>query len=76
VEIRRALQEKEVLLQEIHHRVKNNMAIISAFISLKEQSESDIGVINTFQDLQQRIKTMALVHEKLYQSEKCERISV
>jgi two-component sensor histidine kinase/ActR/RegA family two-component response regulator len=76
VEIRKALQEKEILLQEIHHRVKNNMAIISAFISLKEQSESDAVVINTFQNLQQRIKTMALVHEKLYQSDNFEKINV
>ena len=41
IDIKRTLQEKEILLQEVHHRVKNNMAIISAFISLKEQSLLD-----------------------------------
>lgn len=74
--MRKMLEEKEVLLQEVHHRVKNNMAIISALISLKEQGETDTGVRNTFQDLQQRIKTMALVHEKLYQSDNFREISV
>ncbi|MBI9109219.1 MAG: response regulator [Spirochaetales bacterium] len=76
IEMRKTLQEKEVLLQEVHHRVKNNLAIISAFVSLKEQGESDSDIRNTFQDLQQRIKTMALVHEKLYQSDNFKEISV
>jgi len=76
VELKKMLQEKEVLLQEVHHRVKNNMAIISAFISLKEQAESNSFVKNTFLDLQQRIKTMAIVHEKLYQSDNFKEINV
>lgn len=76
VEMKKTLQEKEILLQEVHHRVKNNMAIISAFTSLKEHAEDSPEIKNTFQDLQQRIKTMALVHEKLYQSDNFKEISV
>ena len=75
-ELSKALQEKEILLQEVHHRVKNNMAVISAFISLKEQLLVDREIHNMFQDLQQRIKTMAMVHEKLYKSDNFREISV
>jgi PAS domain S-box-containing protein len=68
-QIRAALIEKDVLLKEIHHRVKNNMQIISSFVSLQQSGGGDMDMDNVFRDLQGRIRTMLLVHEKLYQSD-------
>jgi len=74
--IRKSLKEKDVLLQEIHHRVKNNMAIISSFLNLKAATISDLEIKQMFKDSQQRIKSMALVHEKLYHNEFLANINV
>jgi PAS domain S-box-containing protein len=68
-EIKRSLEEKNVLLQEIHHRVKNNMQIISSLLSLQSRYIEEKNTLNVLKESQGRIKAMAMVHEKLYQSD-------
>jgi len=66
--LRMALKEKEILLQEIHHRVKNNLTIIIALINLQDTKLTNQEEIVVFEELNQRIHSIALVHEKLYEN--------
>ncbi len=67
--IRASLAEKEVLLKEIHHRVKNNLQVISSLISLQADSLANKQLQGILGDVRDRVRTMAMVHEKLYQTD-------
>ena len=75
-QIKKSLKEKEVLLKEIHHRVKNNMAIISSLLQLQARYSKDENLNRLFRDSQSRISSMALVHEKLYKTQDVSNINL
>ena len=74
--IQQSLKEKEVLLQEIHHRVKNSLSIVSGLIELQLDSTDSDEAKNVLLDSQKRIRSMALIHEKLYQSKSLSNITL
>jgi PAS domain S-box-containing protein len=72
--IRSALREKEVLLREIHHRVKNNMQVVSSLLNLQASQTQDAVTKAMLEESRQRVRSIAIIHEKLYNSSNLARI--
>ncbi len=68
-QVRASLQEKELLIREVHHRVRNNMQIVSGLLSLQAARAADEGSAEAIRQSESRIRSMALLHENFYESE-------
>lgn len=74
--LKNSLNEKVILLKEVHHRVKNNLQIILSLLDLQAEPLEDPATLRVFQDTRDRIRSMALLHENLYQAEDLGRIDI
>ncbi|MBI5592841.1 MAG: transporter substrate-binding domain-containing protein [Deltaproteobacteria bacterium] len=74
--VRASLAEKELLLKELYHRTRNNMQVIIGFLNLQSEGITDEAVLDMFRDTINRIKSMALLHQKLYQAKNLSRIDL
>lgn len=75
-QLKSSLEKKELLLKEINHRIKNNLQIVSSLLNLQASSIDDEKAVMLFDEAQNRLKSMALIHENLYESEDFENIDL
>jgi PAS domain S-box-containing protein len=73
-QMRESIREKEILLQEVHHRVKNNLQVISSILNLQSSYVRDENSLNILRESQNRIKSMSFIHESLYQTKDFSRV--
>jgi PAS domain S-box-containing protein len=71
-----SLRQKEILLKEVHHRVKNNLQIIASLLSLQANKISDADTLKNYEDMNNRIRAMSLIHERLYQTNDFARVDL
>lgn len=76
VQVKASLKEKEILIRELYHRTKNNMQVIISMLNLQSQNIEDEDLLQIFKETENRIRSMALVHEKLYQTKSLSRIDL
>ncbi|MEL6494627.1 MAG: response regulator [Cyanobacteria bacterium J06623_7] len=74
--LRKSLQEKELLLKEIHHRVKNNLLVVASLLDWQTNYIEDRKIVKMFENSQDRIHSMALIHEQLYKCHDLKRLNI
>jgi PAS domain S-box-containing protein len=74
--LKKSILEKDILLKELHHRIKNNLQVVSGLLHLQEENATDPQLLNTLKESQNRVLSMALVHERILESESFSEIDI